>query len=249
MKPLQFLATTTMLLSGAAHATSVDSYAFGANGYAADIAFNDRCNQGSSNVDCEFAVGELRYGNDALNGDRELGINNPDDDSKPFTGAEGDFDWTSGQSYEFSFGYTAATQLLSLTLDGTTIDTSSVSGGVDLAGAKSLFIRTRNKPGEDFTTLSDLELNGHAIPGAAVFDPSSVDVQYLQVFGFDLADDWELTGDITMTWDGTASGSNPAAQFKVTYVVPIPLPVGAWLMLTAVGGFGFAGWRRQCAAA
>jgi len=30
---------------------------------------------------------------------------------------------------------------------------------------------------------------------------------------------------------------------------PVPLPAGVWLLLSALGGLGFAGWRRRKAVA
>ena len=37
--------------------------------------------------------------------------------------------------------------------------------------------------------------------------------------------------------------------FQLTDVAPVPLPAGVWLLLSALGGLGFAGWRKRAVAA
>ena len=55
--------------------------------------------------------------------------------------------------------------------------------------------------------------------------------------------------------EAQAAMFNPSGTFRVaqftglTPVDPIPLPAGAWLLLSALGGLGFAGWRRRKAVA
>ena len=43
--------------------------------------------------------------------------------------------------------------------------------------------------------------------------------------------------------------SNPSWNSGSFLVAPVPLPAGAWLLLSALGGLGFAGWRKKAVAA
>jgi len=69
-----------------------------------------------------------------------------------------------------------------------------------------------------------------------------------------------LLYELTVGADGTATvtfGSSfidyglPLSinGFQLTDVAPVPLPAAAWLLLSALGGLGFAGWRRKRVAA
>jgi hypothetical protein len=228
-------AVAAMLIAGTASAASLTTFAF-----TGDNKFNALCTDGVSNTACEDAVGEFRRGNNSttVGVERELGIN----DNTGAPQASGQFEWTSGTAYAFSFAYLEATDLLSLTVDGTSISTNLF----DLDDARSIFIRTRNND-TNFVTLSDLTLNTH--PFSSVFDSGSADVQYLQVGGIDFSQDWTLAGTISLNIGANSSNSLPAAQFKITDVAPIPLPAAAWMLLSAMGGLGALGWRKRRAAA
>jgi hypothetical protein len=229
-------AAALSVTAATAHAASVVGTAF-----QGDVAFNDICSAtdagagGSGNTACEFGVGEIRFGNGALSGDRELGINDP-------TGApdaQGQFAWASGTPYAFSFMYDLSAGEFVLDVGGTAISATAPS----LAGANALFIRTRDRNATNFIALTNLALNGHAVPNAGALGGFSADPEYVQVSGIDFASDWSLTGDVTFTDDGSSRGSSPAAQFKVTNVAPVPLPAAGWMLVAGVAGL--AAMRRR----
>jgi hypothetical protein len=55
-------------------------------------------------------------------------------------------------------------------------------------------------------------------------------------------------------WDAVEHGHlvNQQSSYIGSYLVrvtPVPLPAGVWLLLSALGGLGFAGWRRKAVTA
>lgn len=234
-------ATAAAAPFGGAQASSLSATAF-----QGDTAFTTVCSAtdagagGSGNTACEYAVGEIRFGNGGSSGDRELGINQAN--GSTFPGAEEDVAWVSGTSYAFSFAYDQLASEFTLDVGGTIIDAAAPS----LAGANALFIRTRDKNATNFIALTNLQLNGHPVPNTGALGGFSSAVEYVEVSGIDFTADWSLTGDVTFTFtsgpDG-ARGSSPAAQFKLTQVEPIPLPAAGWLLIAGVGGL--AALRRR----
>ena len=54
------------------------------------------------------------------------------------------------------------------------------------------------------------------------------------------------TASITFNTATASSGNHMSINgFQLTDVAPVPLPAGVWLLLSALGGLGFAGWRRK----
>jgi len=51
------------------------------------------------------------------------------------------------------------------------------------------------------------------------------------------------------TTTSLAAINNTLWGFAEPPIPPVPLPAGAWLLLSALGGLGFAGWRRKKAVA
>ncbi len=238
-------AVAAVTLAGGAHAASVGAIAFQGDG-----PFVDRCSAtnagagGSGNTACEYAVGEIRFGNGEDDGtERELGIN----DAATHPIAEGEFGWTqtglfdNGQTLDFSFSYDAGSGFFELDVAGTRIATID---SIDLDGAQSLFIRIRDKDTDDFVALTALTLEGHAIPNASALGGFSSSVEYVQVFGIDFDADWTLAGQLAFAIGNDSSGSNPAAQFKVTNVAPIPLPAAGWMLIAGLGALGALRRRR-----
>lgn len=223
-----------------------------------DGAFNDLCVAGSAigtgNQSCEFAVGELRSGDGAGRAQTEIYIQSPP--GNPVDAVN--FGWGNGTVYGFLFDYKADGQVLSLSLDGQSALTSSVSG-IDLSAVESMFIRVR-EPATGTVRLTDMALNGTALPDLApVASGSGSGPGYLQVGGIDWSADWSLTGDMAFTWTtpNIPGGSNLNVNFKLTdLVMPgdnggqpgvIPLPAAGWLLLSGLAGLGWVGRRRRAA--
>lgn len=235
MRSTMFAAAIGVLAAQAANAAS-----FNVRQFTGDTAFNTVCAGGSAagsgNQACEWAVGEIRLGNNAVNGDWEVGVQNPP--GTPIDVRQAAFG--NGVGYAFSLGYAAATDALALTIGGVTSQTT-----VDLSGMRSMFIRSRSDSAADTTSLTNLSLNGMAvgvdnIPAGA----GSANTAYTVIENFAFDGDWTLTGVSTFAWDGAApSGSRLASQFKLTDVAPVPLPAAAWMLLSGLGALAAAAGR------
>ena len=216
-----------------------------------DAAFNEICAAGnaagSGNAACEFAVSEMRGGNNALSGDFELGMQNPPKNPISYSD-EANYVWNSGVEHRFSLLFVPGTLgTLSLTV-GVDPQSSVSANDLDLTGMQSLFIRTR-QPGNGTVTLSGMMLDGHEIGGLTPTGSGSDGAGYLQISGIDWTQRWELTGTVAFGWTGdTIPGrSNLNVGFKLTDVPPIPLPAAAWLLLSGIAGLGLLARRRPAA--
>lgn len=234
----------TTLIAVAAVATTVAGAAdaLSTNAFTGDDVFNGLCNRGASNQDCEFAIGELRGGNNALNGTWEVGVQRPG--SGPDQSRQNV--WSNGAATAFTFDYVAATGALSLAVgDGPTSLLSLGAGGLD--GAQSLFIRARSEDAANKVELTNMTLGGEALDDLLFAGGGWRGASYLQVGAFDFASDWTLAGDATFAWEGAIPrNSRLDVNFKVTDVVaPIPVPAAGVLLLGALGGLGLARRRAR----
>lgn len=246
MKPiwtLKAVILTGLILGNPVSAAIVAVPVFQKNG---DFEFNDACKQGKANETgnqaCEFAVGELRGGNNARSGDWEVGVQNPPGkpvDVKHVT-------WGNGVAEAFTFSYVSASETLSLAIK----DVTSTATDVNLEDMLSMFIRTRSKvvPGKT-VTLSNMLLNGFRIPDLGASGAGSSGAGYLQVSGINWSADWKLTGAVTFAWDSKSmpSGSKLNVNFKLTDIdalrspispmdtTAVPLPGTLWLLLAGLG--------------
>ena len=58
------------------------------------------------------------------------------------------------------------------------------------------------------------------------------------------------TASITFNTTAAVPGQHMSINgFQLTGPAPVPLPAGAWLLLSALGGLGLTGWRRKRMAA
>lgn len=186
----------------------------------------------------ELFVAESRIGNNATNGDRELGINTA-------TGApvaQGQYKWISGQAVNFSLEYTGS--VVNYTVGNTLLSSTNFSGDIN-----KIYLRTRgsgdNKPAGSIS-LSNLIFNGQSYsPGLSSTGTSGgADVDYLAITGINTP--FKLTGTSTLTFNnGTPNGSHLAYQIKVgtstSEEVPEPLTI---LGTVAALGFG-VGFKRK----
>jgi hypothetical protein len=185
----------------------------------------------------EYAVAEGRAGNQASNGDWEIGIGAPN--TQP-PDQQAQFDWNGDFDFDpFTLSYTATSNQLTFDVRDTSVSTS-----VDLSTGTNVFIRARggataDEPGE----LSDLVFNSHDLGD---LKPGVDEVRYLAFAGPDLATDWSLTGNV---WMPNGDGSSPAFQIKLTDASVVPLPAAAWLMISGLAGVGYTAYRGRKAAA
>ena len=234
MKATLIAAALATTVAGSADALSTSKFQ-------GDEPFNAFCNQGASDRDCEFAVGELRGGNNAANGTWEVGVQRPGGGpDQPRQNV-----WSNASAAAFTFDYVAATGALSLMVDGGPTSVLALgAGGLD--GAQSLFIRARSEDARNRVELTDMMLGGDPLDDLLYAGGGSQGASYLRVDGFDFAGDWTLTGDAIFSWEGSIPrNSRLDVNFKVTDVVaPIPVPAAGVLLLAALGGLGLARRRR-----
>jgi hypothetical protein len=196
-------------------------------------------------------VGEWRIGDRGGSATHELKVGTNTGTPSAFNDAQ--FPWVSGESVDFS-----------LTYDGTnataTLGTSSVSFAVAAPSSfDALLIRTATPGTETSVVLSNLELvstlGGTLLSNGSItndWDSDQVDgdrlIKWLGVSkAGDLASGFSLTGDVTLSWTGSApTQSNLAFQVKAADG-PNEVPVPATLALLGLGlaGLGVIGARRK----
>lgn len=124
--------------------------------------------------------------------------------------------WTNGVGQSFSIVYDGVSSV-SLTIGGTTISWNAIAGSFT-----DIFIRVRSVAFASIV-LSDLDLvgSGAVIPNLSLSGPG---VDYLRISNNGTAfGAFTLNGRQAMAWAGPApTGSNLAAQFKFSNVIPTP---------------------------
>lgn len=184
----------------------------------------------------ELFVAEGRIANNALNGDRELGIN--DVNFNPVTQRQ--FVWTNGKIEDFLLEYDGSKVTYSV---GNVALVSNVFSGL----VNNIYIRTRETARSNLL-INNLFLNGVALGANAFSEPSDSDpddVDYLRISG--IKTPFKLTGQVTMSWTGNRpNGSNLAYQIKVGPATDIPEPgtVGA-LLLTGMAAVTYRKKKQQ----
>jgi hypothetical protein len=250
MRSIAYLLFFCVGLPGAAPALTVNSFTN-------DLTFNALCNQGTSDLDCESAVAELRIGDSGGGSEFERALRTPTPDDGFGNSAQGEFTWASGQAVDFSFGHDG-NDVLTLTVGGQSLtmdmaaETSADADVLPLSTVDEMFIRTRSDdPAAGVTaTLTDLTLTdaGGTVSSLPDNDPTAGGFQgaaYLRLSDFDWSAEWTLAGQTTFNFpDGLESvGSSALAhQFKLAN---IPLPAAGWLMLGGLGVLGLAARRRR----
>lgn len=235
----------TVALATSAGAVSVEDFV-------GDSLFTEICNQGTSNQDCEFAVGEIRGGGNSW----EIGVQNP-----PGTPVETkQFVWTNGSTESFGLAHDSGSGGLALILDplGPTETVSRTSIGPNgRATMDTMVIRARSVDSGTKVELFDLALDGfdHSDNTQAPPDgrflrfrgAGSAGAAYLRLGDFDWGSDWTLTGQVALRWTTPAvpNNANLDVNFKLTEIGQVPLPASLWLLLAGLAGLGALARRRQ----
>ena len=153
-----------------------------------DTDFNTLVNDGDFS---ELFVAEGRIGDRGGRAQKELKINGDVLDNAPVS-EETQFNWESGQQYDFTLEYDGST--VNYMLGGQTLSTQDFSGPIN-----SIFFRT--SAGADTTTsLTNLVFNGTAIGDLTSSESGSRDIDYLQLD--DVSSPFTITGQASMTWEG-----------------------------------------------
>ncbi len=181
----------------------------------------------------ETFVAEGRIGDSArgTNQYKELKINGDVVDGAKVA-EETQFNWVSGEEYDFSLKYDGS--VVSYMLGGKTLTTDKLKGG-----SNSIFFRTRASE-KTTTSLTNLIFNGKGIGDLISNGISSSDIDYLQLS--DISSPFTITGKASMIWDATKpKDSNNAFQIKVgnspsPTKVPEPSTIGA-IFITGMAGF------------
>lgn len=250
MRAIAFAGICVLASMGAAGAATFTTETF-----TGDARFIQECQVGngigSGNQKCEFAVGELRIGNRATNGDWEVGIQNPPGSPESVQ----QWLFASGVSYDFSLDYVpggpTTDNKLFLTVTNPanpslSVVSESLTPEVDFTVANIMYIRA-SAGGTNDLTLANLTLNGMPVGSGSVAGAGGggANAGYLTITNFDFTMAWSLAGDVTFTYTGTPSGSNMSTQFKIANQ-PVPLPPAGWMLLGALGCLYIA--RRRAAA-
>ncbi|MEL6766965.1 MAG: VPLPA-CTERM sorting domain-containing protein [Pseudomonadota bacterium] len=196
---------------------------------------------GSDNFGCEYAVAQGVAGNRAPDGDTEATIFNRLTNRPIGQQTRGFSDPSSFSLTYDADGGTLGTGQISFQAIGSVVFTEEVDFSTPVAGdnpqspALSLVLRVARARAFGMT------LNGMPLPDLDVLSP--VNVGYLYIGGFDVTDDWTITGNIDLadTLDSSATGF----QLKVTDLEVVPLP--ATLPFLVAGLAGLALLRRRAA--
>jgi len=234
--------TAIALATGFAGITS-DAATFTPNVFNSDAEFVNAFQGNPGKFEAYSAEG--RFGNNALNGDWEVGINLGTGSGIDFGVVTDQFVWPNGSSVDFKLTYDGdATKKLTWNVDGVEVMTNSILGDVN-----ELLIRTRS--GKDSSLLIDnLAIGPKGGPtqsggGATAFSSGDGTVNYLRIAGFDFTQDFELIGDATFTWadPNDVKGSRLAFQVKGMQVVPEASTLT--MMGLGLSGLGLMAIRRS----
>jgi hypothetical protein len=166
--------------------------------------------------------------------------------------------WQTGLVYGFRVTFDSVTGALGLAVDfnrdttfgaGESISRTifSAPGATDYTGLGFRYLSISGNEGGSTarSSLTSLLVNGTSVsdiaPGGAFVERFYATATAAPVTS------WTIAGNITFSTAGTGQ-ERPSWNFNFKdSATPIPVPAALPLMLTVVGGFGFAAWRRRAA--
>ncbi|MEO1130633.1 MAG: choice-of-anchor W domain-containing protein [Planctomycetota bacterium] len=166
-----------------------------------------------------------RIANNANNGDQEADLGPTT--AAPVAQAQGV--WASGQGFDFTLDYNAATNLVSWQIFGQTMEYTASADATALA----IRVRATNQASNMAVDLDGLLVDGVTPPIDSVGAANPGDgVQYLIISGSELLDGFTLTGTATLTFDAGDQPSGSNLAFQIKGVVPSPM-TGAFALAGA----------------
>lgn len=231
------IATLLVLCAPAAHAASLNALP----GFT-DADFVAACNRGTSNVDCETGVAEIRAG----------GRSTWELDARPAQGDanQANFAIASNVAYAFRVAFDAVLNRLTVGAgsDASNLQTfdSTDFGASDRFGdTRRTFVRLRAQDSRA-SMLKDLSVNDTLLGDLTATGTT----EWAEIGGVDLTKDFAITGSFLFDHQGMNPQSRFATQFKFTDLPTseVPLPAPVLLLAGAFGGLAFLRRRKRATA-
>jgi hypothetical protein len=186
-------------------------------------------------------VAEGRYGNNANNGDWELGVQGFDLQNTNYTWGPSVVDYTA----QITYIPTGQVRLEIFALGGGPTALASIENDVPMGGINALALRTA-APRDGVASISNITVFSQSFSESlSVNQPQGPRALSLVFTGFDFADDdgFQVSFDFQWRWTD-ARGSSPAFQLKAgnfnQRIIPLPGAAGM-----ALAGLGIAASRRR----
>ena len=164
------------------------------------------------------AGARARYGNNALSGAWELGVGDEPGAAGEF--AQENYEWTSGQTVDWSAEYDESNDELSFTFDGNTISDTIDNPQPD----GRMAIQGKADEATVEASIDSLSVDGSSVPldgpdeVTASNDGSGRQVRHLLVnTDLDGSTDFELAGEATVTIQGDYPGGDEDVAFDVVF--------------------------------
>lgn len=186
----------------------------------------------------ELFVAQVRSGNNAFNGDYELGLHVPPNftNAGPVAGGSTQLKWGLDNTDNAWFDFT-------LSRLGTTVsfDIAGYSGAwtdASIASLNTLGFRVRSQTGVSSTRVADLSLNNVALGAGTDLTALNGGLDFLVIS--QLQGNFDLSGRVQLNWD-TANGAIPSGSrlgFQIKGLhqesVAVPEPLSTTLLLSGL---------------
>lgn len=151
---------------------------------------------------------------------RSFGVELGGDPGNPAATAQ--YQWPNGKAVGWTLTYDSSTDVVTLSVDGTTL--SSVAS---LVGFTEIFVKARAQDAGAEVRVDNLVLDGQAIDDQS--RASGDDLDILWISGGTLFDGFTLTGRATMTWsESTPSPPRLVFQLNVGSLGPVTVYAATW---------------------